>query len=268
MVFMLQPCLIIIIILIVFGIVYVFRKMPTRKENKFNKKKPLIISILILSIFSIIIFWYFGTHSYDINIERKYSTPEEEMAMHKAEELDLATILNKTRYNWGIEHAETNDPSTDPKDYVWPSLIDKEALDFYENKINKLKKNIEPVIADFNYRVEVKESFRISISYDNNSRQVILNAKEYSLEVFNSHDDKWDFHSAIYLDDELTTISNSTQSVHLNLSNGYIITQDFNYEEIYGPLAGFGGGAKQTIVLDEQYSPVLILSKTKSSWIS
>jgi hypothetical protein len=242
--------------------------MPTRKEDKLNNKKLVIISLLIFSILLIVIFWYVGTHSYDIDIKRIYSTSEEEMAMHKAEELDIATILNKTRYNWGIEHAETNDPSTDPKDYVWPSLIDKEALDFYENKINKLRNNFEPVIADLDYLVNAKESFSISISYDNNSQQIILNDKEYSIGFSDSHDDKMKYQSGFYLNDELTTISNSTQSVHLNLSNGYIITQDFDYEEYYGPLAAFGGGVKQTIVLDEQYSPLLILSKTKTSWES
>ncbi|UCE37958.1 MAG: hypothetical protein JSW00_01575 [Thermoplasmata archaeon] len=242
------------------------KEMPTKINDELNRKKIIIIALLLVVIIVLGCLSYVFSHHYEINIKRKYSNDGEKEAIKITEELDLATILNTSRYQYDSRPIDS--PSTEPTAYVWPRVFDKEALDFYKNKIEKLKN--DPLISvrvNLNYKVEAKEYSEISITYYNHSYSVYINEDIYLIDISEDPSDVVFYKCAIFINNSLEIITINTTFAQMNLSNVYLIVQNFEYEETYGPLAAYGGRVKQTIVLDQNYLPKIILSRS-SGWIS
>jgi hypothetical protein len=257
-----------ILSLMTIGMIITIIKMPSKKINKINKKKIIIITLLIVGIIILASILYSLGHHYEININRTYSNNAEKKAIQKAEELDLTTLLNTTRYGSGWGDEGTNNPPSGITANVWPNIIDKKMLQFYSNKIEKLRISFTSVHAYLNYKVKSELNSKIFILYNNISQKIIINNQTYSIS-FNNHF-YYDSYSpcAIEINNRLEVISLNTIFVQINISNGYVVTQHFDYEETYGPLAGFGGGVEQVIILDQNYLPKVILSRNTGGWIS
>jgi hypothetical protein len=230
-----------------------------------SKKQAIALLTIGIILSSILLArtWVESSPEFDIIIYRNFSNIDGRTAIQRAEELDLATMLDTTRYR------SNNDPSTKPSAYVWPHIIDKEALDFYQNKINKLKNSNERVKVRFNYTAEVEQYSNLSVSYGNLMGRIQCNEQKDILgfSVFPSLDSTHD-HGAIAVNSSMKVITLDNSPVKVNMIRGYLITQEFYYSETYGPLAGYGGGVEQVIVLDQDYLPVLVLSRTTRGWIS
>ncbi len=241
--------------------------MPIKKTSNLNKKIFVIVIILIAITIILIVVWVNKAHDndYKIEIHRIFSSSSEGEAIYEAEELDLAIILNVSRY---YNHRGTNDPPADITAYIWPILVDKETLNYYTNKIERLEEDHVSVRASFYYNAEGLEFSETSISYDNLSLICRINETVYQIDI--SEDPNYDTYSncAIFINNSLEVITSETQSIQMNVSKGYIVKQVFDYSEVYGPLAGFGGGVEQIIVLAQDYSPLLVLSRPTSGWIS
>lgn len=257
---------IIIVVLLVIAIIKCNDKLPTKREDKINKGKILIIAVILVIIILLTYFWYSINFYYEIDIERRYSNNAEKEAIQKAEDVDIASIFNISRYYY--EQKQTNSPSREPTANVWPNLADKEVLNFYQNKIDKLKNNFISVRATYEYIAEGKEYSDISIIYDNLTHRIIINDNPYIIDLAENPSSDLFQYCAIYYNNSLHVISTDTPSAHINLSNGYIVTQDFYYWEQYDYLAGFGGGAEQIIVLDQNYQLELLLLRTLGYGIS
>jgi hypothetical protein len=250
------------------GHIFKFNKSILIKDKRF---------ILSITLFIIAIISLSGLNDYisknyvplyQINMKRSYSDENERIAIQKCEALDIASILEEPRYSGFHSETNKNDPSANPTAYIWPNLVDGITLNFYQNKIKSLKYNDIKVVAYLHYTVKCSSYSNNVIHYNNISRILRIDEGLYSIDLFDYFYYITRIQYAIYNNTELEIITTNTKSIQINLSNGYIVRQNFHYTEYYAALAAFGGGAEQIIILDSDYNPKLIISKKTGGWIS
>jgi hypothetical protein len=226
------------------------------------EKKGWIIAIsiaffiLITTMVGLYIYYQFAPFccKYDVTIERSYNSSLESQAINESENLDIAEILQVGRYtDW---NKDFSDPPKGKTDYVWPNVIDNTSLSYYKDKISRLRETNTRVLSEYTYEVKCEYVMNYTIKVQKESLD--LNSS-----IINNFSQ-----CATLVGNILTVVNETTKDViHSNIS-GYYIEQSFDYEETYGPLAGFGGEVKQKIILNEEFKPIIVISEFVEGWIS
>jgi hypothetical protein len=233
----------------------------SKLRNGYYKKWIAISLSLLIVIASLSVALYSLSHQYNIEIERDYSSDSERIAIQKAEELDIATILDVSRY----EHSD--EPQPNPTSSFEPNIIDKTTLDHYNDRINNLKSSRAPIRVHFNYLAKAKTHYDFSIFIDYNSHTIRIDDRSnptYLQDYYFSESTKY----AYFNNSQVKLTTYDIQNIQIELSIGYSIVQDLDYEEYQGPMNQYGGGLKQIIIMDKEYEPIFIMLKSKMFWIT
>ena len=177
--------------------------------------------------------------------ERSYHSPEERLAIERAESLDLSSILCVGRYYlWGSGWEGTNVTPEEPTAYVWPIFVDGSSLAFFTSKFETLRHDRTMVRASFNYTAhcERRENLSLRLPYGQDDGSLV---------------------QLVHIPYQWIFFENRTGLPQLGdgcaLMHGYKIDQRFYYHEVYASEGAFFGDVEQTIVLDEEFHPRSII---------
>jgi hypothetical protein len=204
----------------------------------------IVILLLVLSSFE--------DARYTVQIERTFTTEQERRAIEIAESLDTTDLLDSPRYDrWGND--PTNTPPDDLNIYVYPNVIDEEAIDYFKWRVDAQRNLVSDDRAEMEYTAR-------AISFTNLSMFIIVDEESgwYQLGT-------WDRTIGYHGDDLYVTpsVKIDRDGNMKNIESGYLVFQRLDYSESYGPLAAYHGIVKQFTILDDDYSVLLICTETE-----
>lgn len=230
--------------------------VPKKRKRRLGPRPWITIAVIVLVLSSSCAWSWLDMYvninpSYEMVTERSYHSPEERLAIERAEALDLSSILCVGRYYlWGSEWEGTNVTPKEPTAYVWPILVDGSSLTFFKSKLETLRHDRTLVRAMFNYTAHCErcENLSLWLPYAQDSGGLVQLVRfPYRAICF------------------VNRTGLPQQGGGCALMQGYQIDQRFYYHEVYNPLGAFFGKVEQTIVLDEEFHPRLIIVQYSSS---
>ena len=195
---------------------------------------------------------------YERTIVRNTSNIEEANALTIAENSNYTEIFNLQRFTtWN--HDET-------WAYTWANFIDTQVIKYYDDRFENLKGRIigKPEGIKFRYEANVFTWDQIRVVYvpppegasiyDDAIQVLSLNG---SVLFGNAQytGPRWGMKFAYWNDSECQRIT--AEEIDFSLSKSYVIEMTLNYDEVWGPLAGFLVGVYQIIIVDQDFSPFL-----------
>jgi hypothetical protein len=219
----------------------------------------VVLSIIVTSVILASLNDTNNSYTISKSITRATNGYNEEQALSVAENLDYPTIFGIDRFtgNGFGWNGDLNDYS----DYVWAQVVDAKVLNYYDNRLNSLTGN---ATISFNYSalVHLWNPIQVRIvdsSEDTNvNNQLIISSNGTIL-----------FQNSI-LTMQCAYYNNSWQhllninEINFNLSKSYVIEMELQYMEYYAPVAGYISHIMQTVIMDEQFQPYLILNKSSN----
>jgi len=215
----------------------------------------LVFVMLILLILAIVVHTFFLNPSYEMTIQREYSTPDEERAINISETLNYTDIFDIDRYY-------------NPKDSdrQWPNIIDGEVIEHYSDRVRRLE--------NLSRRVRVKLEY---IANSTHFPKAGINVSSSGIKIKMDYDDE---RTIIYEDPDnvmhvgIRYLNNSSilkkiepRTFSFN-NSGYLVDMDFHYYEYTGPKAGYGKELRQIVVLGDDYTVKLIVLVDFANMIS
>lgn len=247
---------IVLIILLACSIYSLGRRRPGYPATRSRREKNATLAFLVAGSLLLTYCWY--CLPFSVTTVRDFTTGDEKAALEHAEALDLAGMLGIPRFweRWGI-----NETPADPNAYVWPNLIDREALDYYSQKVGRARDSGICFRAGLEYRAASRLCRGLEIRYEAGSQEVAFSGKTYFVHAGDGdmlQDGMYEY-GGILQPGGLQRMSKRTGPVNISLGRYFQVTQSLEYSELYGSLAAFWGSVTQLIFLDCGYTPFLVL---------
>ncbi len=192
---------------------------------------------------------------YEINIDRNTDSQTQEDALAAAESINYSDVTNLERFNGPIDPEDYLKPKTYLA-YTFANYIDSETLRYYQDRYDSLHGKGSPSVIEYTYCANVSEyqSFRIYNS------PVPEGAGWHNYTVVIVADDSVESnYEALWIYTRNTTgYQLSEWEYDFSFSNCIVVDMTLEYSEVYAPLAAFLSGVHQIVVLDRDYSPLLI----------
>ena len=211
--------------------------------------------IVVLSAFTINLLFF---QKYEIHINRNVKDQTEENVLAAAESINYTDATKLERFNG----------PTDPEDYLHPktylaytfaNYIDSEALSYYQARYDGLQGKGKPGSIEYTYNANVSEyqSFRIYNSPApegvgwHNTTMVLVGSNANGSFVSTTGA------TQIYVRNQ-TGYQVTEWEYDYNFTDCYVVHMTLEYNEFYAPTAAFFATVNQIVVLDRDYSPLLI----------
>ncbi len=194
---------------------------------------------------------------YERSVVRNNSNQEEKTALAVAESINYSSIVARERF----------DGSSDPQVYLHPGLyleytyanfVDSEVINYYETRYENLQGRGAPKQIQLTYEAKAtkRSEFRIfnspapeSVNWHNTT--IVISAPDGSLESMHSSNLQLFFRNQ-------SAYQTLQWGYDLNFSDCYVVEMKLVYSEVYAPLAAFWSDVYQIVVLDRNFSPVLV----------
>jgi len=192
---------------------------------------------------------------YEIKIDRITGSQTREDALAAAESINYSEVTNRERFNG----------SSDPEDYLHPktylaytfaNYIDSETLSYYQDRYDSLQGKGSPSVIEYSYCPKVSEYQNFCI-YNTPApdgagwhNYTVVTVADGSVECYSEA-------SQIYTRNA-TGYQLSEWEYDFKFRDCIVVDMTLEYKEVYAPLAAFLSGVHQIVVLDRNYSPLLI----------
>lgn len=226
------------------------------------RKKLLIFSALLIAVLLAASFLVLSLLSSPLlskyeKISRNFELQEEENALTVAESINYSNIVSLERF----------DGSSDPQDYLEPrtylsytyaNFIDSEIIEYYQTRYDNLEKKWEPKGIGLNYEANStkRSEFRVfnspapeGVTWHNIT--IVLSEPDGSVRLKHSGNMPFFYWNQ-------SGYQKVEWEYDFNFSDCYVVEMELSYSEFYAPTAGFISEVYQIIVLDRDFTPILI----------
>ena len=195
---------------------------------------------------------------YERTIVRNTRDVEEANALTIAENSNYTEIFNLQRFTtWN--HNET-------WAYTWANFIDTQVIEYYDDRFENLKGRIigKPEGIRLHYEANVYTWDQIRVVYVpapeganiyDDAIQILSLNGSVLFENAQYTGPRWGMKFACRNDSEYQRVT--AEEISFSLSKSYVIEMTLDYDEIWGPLAGFFVGVYQIIIVDQDFLPFL-----------
>ncbi len=212
-------------------------------------RKISLVLLIETAIFVLgLIILAFAIRRYYVYVNYIYDTQDEYRAIKVFESLNYFELT-------GIPLFAPPRTNVSYDDYVYARYINRQTVDFYTEKVSYLKRKLKARHVTLNYTVTAKFI---------NMAMVNISAEAGELHVcFTGMGTKLTIHregelSGFIIINKSGVIENIENTTIIALRNTYAIYGILSYEEIYGPLAGYGFTIKQLVILDKDFSLIFV----------
>jgi hypothetical protein len=183
---------------------------------------------------------------YERTIARSPNTIEETNALAIAEDFNYTSIF-------GLQGFTTRDHN-DTWAYTWANFIDTQVIDYYNYRFEALKGRVlaKPEGIRYHYQANVSTWDQVHVVYDD-AIQVL--SRNGSVLWQNSHYVTSLMKFAYRNASGYQRIA--AEEINFSLSKSYVVEMTLEYDEMWGPLAGFVVGNYQIVVVDQDFAPFL-----------
>lgn len=212
--------------------------------------------IVVLSAFTINLLFF---QKYEIHINRNVEDQTEENVLAAAESINYTEATKLERFNG----------PTDPEDYLHPktylaytfaNYIDTEALRYYQERYDGLKGKGNPGSIEYFYNANVSEYQTVHIY---NSPAPTGVAWHNTTVVLAGSTSNGSVVSKIgvtqfYIRNQTDYTLSAGWDYDYNFTDCTVVRMALEYDEVYAPTAAFFATVNQIVVLDREYTPLLI----------
>lgn len=210
----------------------------------------LIISVLVVSVLvSYLALTRFApslfTHGeYKRAITRDFDNVEEEVALIIAENINYSDIFHLTRLR----------ETTGPYKETWANFIDTQVIEYYDDRLEELK-GVRGKI-EFEYEASVS-TWKLIRLVSGRSQMRVQSPDGIVLHETITYPHFGLGMKFAYRNDSRYFVI-SAKEVNVTLSSGYIVQMTMRYFEWWGSLASFISDNYQLIVMDQDFTPLLV----------
>lgn len=217
------------------------------------------LAIIVLSALSINLMILPQVHQkYGIYINRNVEGQTEERALAEAESINYTDATKLERFNGSDDPEAYLNPGT-YLEYTYANYVDSQTLSYYQARYGSLQGKGSPGVIEYAYSANVSQlqSFRIYNSPTpegvawHNTTVVMVKSSANCSDVSTSG------LMQLYLRNQ-TGYGLMEWDYDYSFSDCYLVQMDLAYSEVYAPMAAFFSEVRQIVVLDRDYSPVLI----------
>jgi hypothetical protein len=193
-------------------------------------------------------------NSYQYNINRNVSGPQEEAALSAAEAFNYSALTSEERFDG------PSDPQAylNPKNYLaytYANFIDQQTLTYYQVRYENQQGKAEPKAVAFLYEANADPFSQIRIFNSGGKNSTVALFDPNSSSVIKTAGLSAQY-SNIYLRNE-TGYAQVQPGFDFTFTD-CMVEMKLHYSETYAPLAAFGSEVYQLVILDRDLSPVFI----------
>lgn len=229
-----------------------------------HKKRliALAVSAIVLVSVSLIVWSLLAfpqtQQKYEKSINRNFESREQEQALLTAENLNYSGIASVDRFDGPTDASEYLHPST-YLSYTYANFVDAETIHYYQTRYEDLQGKGYPRHIEFAYDANVSElhGFRVynspppeGVAWYNTTLVMVSTTDNGSTVAKCSV-------MPIFIRNQ-TGYQLIDPCFDYNFTNCYVVETRFEYNEVYAPTAAFYAVVNQIVVLDRNYSPLLI----------
>jgi len=226
-----------------------------------HKKLILILAVGIVALVATsLVIWSLTTPQvhprYEKSILRNFGNHEEETALTTAESINYSAISSYERFDGSSEPEAYLHPSTYLA-YTYANFIDSEVINYYQARYDNQQGKEYPRHIELNYRANVTKytDFRIynspapqGVNWHNTTMVMsALNGSVVSrsdaMQIFYKNQSGYQMTEWEY---------------DFNFTDCYFVEMNLAYSETYASTAAFFSEVHQIVVLDRDFSPVLV----------
>lgn len=183
---------------------------------------------------------------YNRDIEKNIDNEEEAKALEIAENYNYSEVFNIERFENG--------------DFTYANFVDSQVIEYYNKKYEIMEDQEAEHDIEFIYQADVYNISELQIIYDH-----IPDYEEYELEIYDESNRILKIKGEILpriitvFNDTNYTLKDINKDFQIEFSEVYLVYQDFEYSDFWGPKAGRATLIVQIVVLNKEYQPLFIL---------
>jgi hypothetical protein len=241
-------------------------------QTSLRRKIVLIVTLFIVALVTVSSILVFQLALKQDNaskckksIVRDIDTAEKENALIAAENVNYSGTFGISRFEgWGSHNdyslgsPEDYNSSSYPR-YAYANFIDSVVIEYYDTRFETLRG--KPMYMEFNYSANVRVWDKIHAVYVpppenkdiNWARVQLLDTNGtilFDCQAFRTYRYAYGSNSGIQ---EI-----QADAIDFEFFNCYIVEMKLRYDEGYGPVSGFFSRVSQTIIVDENFNPLLL----------
>jgi len=239
------------------------RNLEKKRTMSWNKRITLLIALVIVAsiLVSYSLYVYVFSRMFQIPISREYentiirntSNVEEAIALTVVEYSNCSDIFNLPKFPYNYD-------DKDPWRKTWASFIDKQVIDYYNQRFESLKNERLSII--FHYEANVSTWDQIHVVYVPPPEGE--NIYDDAIQISNSNgsilfENTLQARFAYRNDSQYQRIT--AEIINFSLAKSYVIEMKLVYDEIHAPLAAFFVDVHQIVIVDEDFVPFLFCVK-------
>jgi hypothetical protein len=236
------------------------------RRKRLRKRNIMIaIIVILLAAASYLLYNSWPPHC-ESTIARNVDNPDEENALAAAENFNYSTLSLYERFSGMVPETYLQ-----PSSYVgetWANFVDSVVINYYQTRYDYMHaKGLDmsnPKQVDFTYQANVTKLSQLQMYNTPGGVSTYQNITYH-----------WDNGTVVYFDRSNSTVfktvglsdmyflNGSTYQklapvFDLNFTDCYFIEMQFKYSEYYGPWTAFDSQIRQTLILDKNYTPLVI----------
>ena len=174
---------------------------------------------------------------------------EEENALSTAENTNYTSIFKVERF-YGYNGTDYYGH------YTWAQFIDKEVLNYYEERFERLKG--QPRNMTFSYEANVYAWNQIGVVYIPDTYSIHAVSSNGTILFKNANYTGPNFGMRFFCRNDSGYQEIQTGQINFSFSTSYVVEMKLKYSENYAPLAGFMSDVHQIIIVDEHFEPLFL----------
>jgi hypothetical protein len=219
----------------------------------------VLVAVLLSAVVINLLFFPAFAEKYEVHINRDTESPLEEEALAASESINYSDVTKMERF----------DGPTDPQDYLHPKTylaytfakyIDTETLRYYQDRYDALRGRVKPGIIEYTYNANVSEykTFRIYNSpapegVDWHNTTVVLTGSTINGSVVSKCGV-----AQLYIRNQTGYTLGAGWDYDYSFTDCIVVRMALEYDEVYASTAAFFATVNQIVVLDRDYTPLLI----------
>ena len=173
---------------------------------------------------------------------------EEENALSVADNFNYSSLLQVEQfYSVG---------GSDYYNYTWANFIDKEVINYYNDRFESLKG--QPKNMTFNYTANVYAWNQTGVVYDPGTYLIHVISSNGTVLFKSAKYTGPNFGMRYFCKNDSGYQEIQTGQINFNFSTTYVVEMKLKYSETYNPLAGYMSDVYQIIIVDEHFEPLFL----------
>jgi hypothetical protein len=241
------------------------------QEERPKRRRLVIVAIVLIAVVVAAIGIYVATREGGgggggggKSIVRNTDNAEEETALLAAENANYTDIFKVERFR-GL--GGFSNPS-DYSQYTWANFIDAEVIKYYDNRFESLEGKPEDI--EFSYEANVYAWNQIHIVNgsppENGSRyddSITVSSPNGTILFKNADFTGPNWGMVFFYGNSSGYREIQAGTIDLEFSNCYVMEMKLKYSEVYGPLAAFISNVYEIIIVDKNFTPLLLCVQSK-----